>query len=103
MESHLTTTLQILTSPSSPGVHIVSMSHSQYLPGPRLAGLYGCPICGQGLTPSDLETHLEHELELLAKISIISPDLIHHKFAMSPGLDQAPRNRWDVSKIFLMG
>lgn len=62
---------------------------------PRIAGLYGCPICGQGLTPSDLESHLDHELDLLTKISIISPDLIHHKFAMSPGLDQAPRNRWD--------
>ena len=70
------------------------------LSGPRLAGLYGCPICGQGLTPSDLETHLEHEMDLLSKISILSPDIIHHKFAMSPGLDQAPRNRWDVSQIF---
>ena len=68
--------------------------------GSRLAGIYACPICGQGLPPSQLESHLGQELELLGKVSLLSPDLVHHKFAISPGLDQAPRNRWDVSQIF---
>ena len=30
--------------------------------GARLAGLYGCPICGLGLTPPELEEHFTQEV-----------------------------------------
>ena len=79
------------------------------------AGLYGCPICGQGLTPSELESHYSTELDFLAKISLSvlrSPEtreMVRHRFAvnnLSPGshgglAEQAPRNRWDVSQVIL--
>ena len=32
------------------------------LSGARLAGLYGCPICGLGLTPPELEEHFTQEV-----------------------------------------
>ena len=77
------------------------------------AGLYGCPICGQGLTPAELESHYSSELDFLAKISLSvlrSPEtreMVRHRFAVnniSPGshgglAEQAPRNRWDVSQV----
>ena len=79
------------------------------------AGLYGCPICGQGLTPAELESHYSTELDFLAKISLSvlrSPEtreMVRHRFAvnnLSPGshgglAEQAPRNRWDVSQVIL--
>ena len=77
------------------------------------AGLYGCPICGQGLTPSELESHYSTELDFLAKISLSvlrSPEtreMVRHRFAvnnLSPGglAEQAPRNRWDVSQVQIL-
>ena len=32
--------------------------------GARIAGLYGCPICGLGLTPPELEEHFAQEVSL---------------------------------------
>jgi len=66
----------------------------------RLAGLYGCPICGIGLTGGELETHFNQELDYLTKISLSmmrSPELARQRYPRSPGpgMDQAPRTRWD--------
>jgi len=66
----------------------------------RLAGLYGCPICGIGLTGGELDTHYNQELDYLTKISLSmmrSPDLGRQRYPGSPGpgMDQAPRTRWD--------
>ena len=72
--------------------------------GVRLAGLYGCPICGIGLSGAELDTHYTQELDDLTKISLSmmrSPELTHtgSRFPGSPGpgMDPAPRTRWDVS------
>ena len=70
--------------------------------GARLsvAGLYGCPICGQGLTPTELESHYSSELDYLTKLSmslVTGANIIKQRISISPGMDQAPRNRWDVS------
>jgi len=55
----------------------------------RLAGLYGCPICGLGLTPPELEEHFTQEVDFLAKLSL-GLSLTDQR---SP--DPAPRTRWD--------
>ena len=73
--------------------------------GVRLAGLYGCPICGIGLTGGELDTHYNQELDYLTKISLSmmrSPELARQRYPGSPGpgMDQAPRTRWDVSADF---
>ena len=63
-------------------------------------GLYGCPICGQGLTPTELESHYTTELEYLGKICVSSDMVTRHRFnGHSQGGDQAPRNRWEVSNF----
>ena len=84
--------------------NIINCKEKHYLSlhsaaGPRLtAGLYGCPICGQGLAPSELEAHLALEMDTLA--------LLRPAPAPAPaqlarfGLDQEPRNRWEVSSQY---
>ena len=66
------------------------------------AGLYGCPICGQGLTPEELPGHFTQELDMLTKLTLSmirsSPDLVKQRFSFSPGMEHAPRNRWEVSR-----
>merc|ERR1719445_1620949 len=56
----------------------------------RIAGLYGCPICGLGLTPPELEEHFAQEVDFLAKLSL---GLSLADQQRSP--DPAPRTRWD--------
>lgn len=55
----------------------------------RLAGLYGCPICGLGLTPGELEGHYTQEVDYLGKLSL------GLGLAEPRGGDPAPRTRWD--------
>ena len=88
------------------------------LPGARLAGLYGCPICGLGLTPPELEEHFTQEVPPATSPSWL-PWLSYQSSSWLPinnlqvdflaklslGLslsdqrspDPAPRTRWDVS------
>ena len=101
-------------------IHIIKPWAHISVPGPRLsAGLFGCPICGQGLTPGELGEHYTQvtssllssslksvssylypqELDFLTKVSLSvlrSPDP-RLRARIGGGLDQAPRNRWEVS------
>ena len=52
---------------------IIKLSAHISVPGPRLsAGLYGCPICGQGLTPGELG---EHYTQVTSSLSSSSSSL----------------------------
>ena len=57
------------------------------------------------MSPTDIESHYHQELDYLTKISLSvlrSPDIIRAGYfsrdgSPAPGMDPAPRTRWDVS------